>query len=474
MRESLKNGAGDAAVLLPYSEEAEQALLGCCLLVPGEVIPKIVERTEGKAEIFYDVRLQELWGQLLRMHQSGTEIDLITLATELRDSKHLEAVGGVAFLSSLMDMVPSTANLPYYLDIVWEKYLAREFLHDQARLEGQVKRVGGLDETTLVRAKDTIDRLERMNERGKGRPKLIAKAADFDEGYFNHWFKRKEEDNGLDWPVELADFKIRRGEMTVFTAENGAGKSTFLKQAAIVAAKQGMKPFIASMEERPETCLWIMSRQLRGVSQGHAPETPENFSQLSRSLAWLNQRVLFYNFLGIADWRDLYDTMRYAREHEGSDFFVIDSAMRLGIEDDDYALQGVVSTLFSNFAIHSKSHVVIVIHQNKSGDGGMKKGVRGSGLWTDNAHNVAGIMRNDKKAEKLEELWEKKRVGEIDDEIYDKAVYGMRMQWDSKLLLKKQRFPGSRQNGSRYLFFDRASLQFWEKPDAGPFDYTIA
>lgn len=473
MRDSLKTTPGSEVDLLPYSEEAEEALLGCCLIAPTECIAKIAERTEGKPEIFYGLIRQHIWTTLFEMHHEQAEIDMVTVVNRLRDSKQLDQVGGPAYLSSLPDLVPSVANLPTYLDIVWEKYLARVFLQEQTLVEMQVKRAGGMDETTLVRAKDTIEKLERLNERGKGRPKLIASANEFIEGYYNHWFNRREEDNGLKWPVELADFRLRVGEMTVFTAENGAGKSTFLKQACIVAAKQGMKPFMASMEERPETCLWIMSRQLRGVTQGHAEETQANFNELSKSLAWLQNRVLFYNFLGIADWRDLYDTMRFAREHEGCNLFVVDSAMRLGIEDDNYALQGVVSTLFSNFAIHNKCHLILVIHQNKSGDGGMKKGVRGSGLWTDNAHNVAGILRNEKKAEKLEELWELKRLGELSEENYDKAIYGLRNQWDSKLLLKKQRFPGSRQNGSRYLFFDRGSLQFWEKPDSGPFDYML-
>ena len=60
---------------------------------------------------------------MLDLHEAKQAIDIITLKQFLTDKKQLESVGGVAYLSTLMNAVPSAANLEYYFNIVWEKYL---------------------------------------------------------------------------------------------------------------------------------------------------------------------------------------------------------------------------------------------------------------------------------------------------------------------------------------------------------------
>ncbi len=60
------------------------------------------------------------------MYDETHGIDLITLQQRLKDRQQLDGVGGLAYLSSLPDAVPSAASLDYYLDIVIEKYLLRK------------------------------------------------------------------------------------------------------------------------------------------------------------------------------------------------------------------------------------------------------------------------------------------------------------------------------------------------------------
>lgn len=113
--------------LPPHSIEAEQGVLGCMLLAPQESI-NIVQEKKTLSDWFYDLRHQELFNLLCDMFEKGP-IDLIIVSQELKDRKQLDAVGGVAYLSCLMDAVPSAANLPYYLDIVKEKAILRRLLH---------------------------------------------------------------------------------------------------------------------------------------------------------------------------------------------------------------------------------------------------------------------------------------------------------------------------------------------------------
>lgn len=126
-------GFSDAAPkvdrLPPHSPEAEQGVLGCILISPNECLPQCAEKFQAGAEVFYDLRHQLIYNTLLEMHRAGEGIDLITLQQRLKNVGHLDEIGGLAYLSSLPDTVPSAANLTYYLDIVLEKYGLRRILH---------------------------------------------------------------------------------------------------------------------------------------------------------------------------------------------------------------------------------------------------------------------------------------------------------------------------------------------------------
>lgn len=119
--------------LPPHSPEAEQGVLGCCLLSPAECIGDAAELlTEPDA--FYDLSNRTIWEHVRKLDAqrrgaaegaAGSSVDVITLQQSLKDAGLLENVGGVAYLASLPDLVPSAANLAYYVDIVRKKWLLR-------------------------------------------------------------------------------------------------------------------------------------------------------------------------------------------------------------------------------------------------------------------------------------------------------------------------------------------------------------
>ena len=114
-------GAGKLDRLPPHAPEAEQGVLGCVLLSPNECMGECIGRFKEGAEVFYDLRHQTIYGALAEMYDKREAIDVITLQHRLKDKQLLEEVGGIAYLASLPDSVPSAANLGYYLDIVKEK-----------------------------------------------------------------------------------------------------------------------------------------------------------------------------------------------------------------------------------------------------------------------------------------------------------------------------------------------------------------
>src|SRR5437879_6524685 len=98
--------------LPPHSIEAEQGVLGCAMLSPNECMGECIEKLKA-SDVFYDLRHRSIYEVMVEMYDQKEAIDPITLQQRLKDRQQLEAIGGVAYLSSLPDAVPSAANLSY-------------------------------------------------------------------------------------------------------------------------------------------------------------------------------------------------------------------------------------------------------------------------------------------------------------------------------------------------------------------------
>jgi replicative DNA helicase len=109
----------------PHNMEAEQSVLGCMLLDKESV----ATATDFlKAEDFYAEAHKEIFESMLDIYDHGDPVDLVTVTEQLRQRGTLEAVGGVAYISDLSMVVPSTANIRYYVSIVEEKSILRRLI----------------------------------------------------------------------------------------------------------------------------------------------------------------------------------------------------------------------------------------------------------------------------------------------------------------------------------------------------------
>jgi energy-coupling factor transporter ATP-binding protein EcfA2 len=460
---------GPADRLPPHDMPSEQGVLGCALISAADCVRGILDRF-GDDVVFYDLRHQEIWHSMVFLWKRDNTFDVITLQAELKSRGMLDQIGGFSYLSQLQDAVPSAANLSYYLDIVWEKYIARELIRKNIAQAQIAMDAGGVTESFIVQTNERHEQWKKLLERGTVSPKNLAAPNQFADEYYDQWFNRHDDDFGYSLPFAFP-LRLRPSETTLLTGDNGSGKSSMLCLLSVVVGTQlypGEKVVLASMEMPPEVTLWIMARQLLGV--GTLERTEQNIGRIVRALAWLNKRVLIYNFLGITDKRDLMYAFQYAAEHHNGKFFIIDNMMKVGIADDDYASQGFFIQGVCDFSIKHKAHTMVVVHENK-GDGSTKQKVRGSKQLTDAPNNVGKMERNEKKAEKLEELKAEKRAGVLTEDAHTKAINGLRTEWDSKFVLSKQRWPSSQQNASRWLYFHRESLQFHEEPNKGAFSF---
>ena len=109
----------------PHSLEAEQAVLGG-IFIRNSVFHTLVDSLS--AEDFYLPAHQTLYACFLELYRRNAPIDLVSVATYLKDQGKLEVVGGAAYLSELAQTVVSGANAEYYSTIVRDKALQRSLI----------------------------------------------------------------------------------------------------------------------------------------------------------------------------------------------------------------------------------------------------------------------------------------------------------------------------------------------------------
>jgi replicative DNA helicase len=114
-----------ASRLPPQSLEAEQSVLGG-IMIENDAINRVVEFVE--AEDFYRESHRRIFRAMLEISERGEPIDLITLTNTLKGRGDLEEVGGSAYLSLLVDSIPTAAHSATYAKIIREKAILRRLI----------------------------------------------------------------------------------------------------------------------------------------------------------------------------------------------------------------------------------------------------------------------------------------------------------------------------------------------------------
>lgn len=109
----------------PHSNEAEMAVIGAILL-DNHAYHLATESITY--DTFYKKAHQDIFQAMTRLSQKGEAVDVITLTEELKRMSALQAVGGPAYLTEIMDKVHTAANVEHYARIVLEKYILRQLI----------------------------------------------------------------------------------------------------------------------------------------------------------------------------------------------------------------------------------------------------------------------------------------------------------------------------------------------------------
>ena len=110
----------------PNSLEAEQSVVGA-MLIDRDAIQIAAEIVNP--DDFYNRQLGTLFETMVELDREGSAVDVVTLQNRLREKNVPPAVSSVEFISDLVSMVPTSANVKYYAQIVADKSTLRKLIH---------------------------------------------------------------------------------------------------------------------------------------------------------------------------------------------------------------------------------------------------------------------------------------------------------------------------------------------------------
>ena len=118
--------------VLPHSIEAEQSVIGS-MIMDKDAIVTASEILHG--DDFYSKQYGIIFDAMVELHDSAQPVDLITLQNKLKEKDVPPEVSSLEFVKDLLGIVPTSANVANYANIVAEKSLLRKLIRLNEELE---------------------------------------------------------------------------------------------------------------------------------------------------------------------------------------------------------------------------------------------------------------------------------------------------------------------------------------------------
>lgn len=231
----------------PQNIEAEQSVLGAVFLAK-EALTTAIEIL--RPENFYRTAHQRIFKVMLDLYEKGEPVDLVTVTAELQDSKLLEEVGGVSYLTDLASSVPTAANIEYYAKIVEEKALLRRLILTATKIANDgYSREDEVGEIIADAEKYILEIAQNRNSGGFTPIRDVLM-----ETYDRIEFLSQKRGDTTGIPSGYPDLDkmtsgFQRSDLIILAARPSVGKTAFaLNVAQNVAARAGETVAIFSLE----------------------------------------------------------------------------------------------------------------------------------------------------------------------------------------------------------------------------------
>jgi replicative DNA helicase len=311
---------------LPHNLEAERSVLGA-ILIQNEAYNTAVEVL--RPEDFYRDAHRRVFEKIIALAERQHAIDFITLKEELGRSGELDAVGGPAYIASLVDGVPRATNVEYYAKIVKEKAVLRNLIAAGNRILSEAY---GADQD----AAEILDRAEHLIfQIAEGRIRAgFVSLYDIAQDSVEAIQKAHEEKQLITGvPTGFHDLDnltsgLQRGDLIIVAARPSMGKTSLaLNIAQHVGTRTGKTVGVFSLEMSKEQ---LFLRMLSSEAQidGHRLRTgflrTDDWGRLTSALGTLGQAKVYIDdtpSIGVLEMRA--KARRLSAEH-GLHLLVVD------------------------------------------------------------------------------------------------------------------------------------------------------
>jgi len=261
---------------LPHNREAEQFVLGAILVSNPKARAVFDSLT---AEDFFIPQNQRIFVALKALAESGKPTDCLSALDELERTNLLEAAGGVGYLAQLGDDMPNKGNVEHSARIIKARSVRRRLIYaaEQDREDGFSATES--EDEILERSMERISAIARDVEADRDTGTTYRDAAasllqEFDSGEGVRIFTDIDE-------LDRLTGGFRPGELVLFTAETGVGKTLLAQQTRRRSCKDGRHTLFCSGEMRAQH---LISREIAteaGVEHWKM-RRPERFSESDR------------------------------------------------------------------------------------------------------------------------------------------------------------------------------------------------
>ena len=148
--------------LQPQSLEAEEAVLGA-MMIDDAAANKAIGLLKS-SHYFYKEAHKKIFEAMLILSEESNPIDTVSVSNELKKKKSLKSVGGLYYLTGLVDKVPTAANIETYASIVKEKGILRDLISASHYMSKKAFESGEDVATILDEAEQSIFSLTQQKD----------------------------------------------------------------------------------------------------------------------------------------------------------------------------------------------------------------------------------------------------------------------------------------------------------------------
>ncbi|MBI5825850.1 MAG: replicative DNA helicase [Chloroflexi bacterium] len=255
--------ASPMSTVVPHSREAEEAVVGA-VLINSEIYYDVAQFLS--ADDFYIHRNKWIWEAFARLHEQRIPVDLLTLSQELERAGQLAEIGGSAYLTSLINQVPTSLNAEAYGKIVEENSIRRKMINAANQIASLAYKGDTID-TVMGEAEKAVFNVSEKRVRNDLQPIRTVLSSYYDR--IDDLSKRPGDFHGV--PTGFYDLDkllggLQPSDLLIIAGRPGQGKTGFLLSIAKNAALTHKKHVaIFSLEMSNEQVVQRLIAQETGI-----------------------------------------------------------------------------------------------------------------------------------------------------------------------------------------------------------------